>query len=64
MALEKEQMKLKNFCSSFDVPRTTALQWVHTDDFPAFCLKGRWYVDIDKYYKWREIQHKKAYKYA
>lgn len=64
MAQEKKQMKLKTFCSCFDIARSTALQWVHSENFPAYCLNGRWYVDIDKYYAWRDVQHKKVYKYA
>ena len=53
---DMKQMKLKTFCDYFDVPRTTALQWVHTKGFPAYNLSGRWYVDIDKFYKWRSRQ--------
>jgi len=60
----KKQMKLKNFCEAFDIPRTTALQWVHAIGFPAYNLSGHWYVDIEQFYKWREIQHKKSCKYA
>ena len=57
-------MKLKTFCNEFDIARTTVLQWVHSDGFPAYCLNGRWYVDIEKYYIWRDKQHKKSYKYT
>ena len=64
MNKEKQQMKLNHFCDEFDIPRTTALQWVHTEGFPAYNLCGRWYVDIAKFYKWREKQHIKFYKYA
>ena len=60
----KQQMKLKTFCEEFDVARNTVLQWVHSDGFPAYNLNGRWYVDVPKFYKWREQQHKKCYKYA
>lgn len=59
-----KQMKLKNFCEAYDIPRTTVLQWVHAQGFPAYNLCGRWYVDIPKYIKWREIEHKKSYKYS
>ena len=62
--IEKKQMKLNNFCKSYDIPRTTALQWVHAVEFPAYKLCGHWYVDIPKYLKWREEQHIKSYKYA
>lgn len=60
----KKQLKLTHFCEKFDIPRTTALQWVHSANFPAYNLHGRWYVDIEKYYKWREAEHKNFYKYA
>lgn len=60
---KKQQMKLKTFCDEFDIPRTTVLKWVHSEGFPAYNLCGRWYIDIDKYIRWRELQHKKSYKY-
>lgn len=60
----KKQMKLSNFCTEYDIARTTVLEWVHAHDFPAYNLRGRWYVDIDKYLKWRENQHRKSYKYS
>lgn len=56
----KKQLKLKTFCDLFDIARTTALQWVHTEGFPAYNLCGRWYVDVDKFYKWRDRQHAKS----
>lgn len=52
-----EQMKLKNFCRTFDVSRTTVLKWIHDEGFPAYNLCGHWYVDIYQFYKWREAQH-------
>ncbi len=54
---ELKQIKLKNFCIQYDVPRTTALKWIHSDGFPAYNICGHWYVDISKYLKWREEQH-------
>lgn len=60
----KQQMKLNNFCKAYDIPRSTALKWVHSAEFPAYNLYGHWYVDIPKYIKWREKQHAKCYKYA
>lgn len=59
----KQQMKLKNFCELYDIPRTTVLKWVHSENFPAYNLSGHWYVDIPKYLRWREKQHIKCYKY-
>ena len=50
----KKQLKLNNFCNEFDIPRTTALEWIHKRDFPAYNLLGHWYVDIHEYYNWRE----------
>lgn len=61
---DKKQMKLTSFCKEFDVARTTALKWAHSDGFPAYNLCGHWYVDMDKFYQWRDQQHKKSYKYA
>ena len=60
----KRQLKLGNFCREFDIPKTTALGWIHSKGFPAYNLCGHWYVDLDKFYKWREQQHLKSYKYA
>lgn len=55
----KKQMKLKNFCEAFDIPRTTILKWVYEHGFPAYNLFGHWYVDIDEYYKWKQVCCKK-----
>lgn len=59
----KKQMKLSNFCREYDIARTTALEWVHSKDFPAYNICGRWYVDIENFLKWREQQHKNSYEY-
>lgn len=61
---DKKQMKLNNFCKEFDIPRTTALKWINSENFPAYNLRGHWYVDVEKYYKWRDRQHTKSYKYT
>ncbi len=53
---EKQQMKLNNFCKQYDIPRTTALKWIHSETFPAYNLCGHWYVDIPKYFEWRDKQ--------
>lgn len=60
----KKQLKLKSFCEEFDIPRNTVLKWIHSDSFPGYNLCGHWYIDIPAFYKWRESQHKKSYKYA
>lgn len=57
---EKQQMKLKKFCDYYDVPRTTALRWIHAEGFPAYNLCGHWYVDVPKFLKWREDKHAKS----
>ncbi len=62
--MNKKQMKLKNFCEEFDIPRSTATQWIHSAGFPAYNLCGHWYIDIDEYYIWRKKQHQSSYKYA
>lgn len=54
----KKQLKLSNFCKEFDIPRSTVLKWIHSDNFPAYNLCGHWYVDLKKFYKWREIRRK------
>ncbi len=61
---DKKQFKLNKFCEEYDIPRSTALKWVHSADFPAYNLNGHWYVDVNGYYKWREAQHKKSQKYV
>ena len=59
-----QQMRLTTFCAEYDIPKNSALLWVHSKGFPAFKLGRQWYVDIPEYYKWREAQHKKDYRYA
>ena len=61
---EKKMMRLKNFCTEYDIPRATAIKLVHSQDFPAYKLGERWYVDIPKFLKWRETEHRRSYKYA
>jgi hypothetical protein len=57
---EKQQIKLVKFCKEYDIPRTTALRWIHNENFPAYNLCGHWYVDVPKFYKWREEQNNKV----
>lgn len=59
-----KQMKLPNFCKEYDIPRSTALKWVHSKGFPAYNLAGHWYVDIGEYNNWRNEEHRRSYKYA
>lgn len=59
LAMNKKQMKLKNFCEVYDIPRSTALRWANGDTgFPAYNLFGHWYVDIEAYFSWRELAKK------
>lgn len=62
--INKKQLKLKSFCEEYDIPRSTALKWIHSDEFPAYNLLGHWYVDIEEFYKWRTKYHKISYKYS
>ena len=62
--MNKQKMKLTTFCQEFDIPRSTALKWVHSQGFPAYNLCGHWYVDIAKFFEWRERQHTVSYRYA
>ena len=59
--LVKKQLKLNNFCNEFDIPRSTALEWIHKRGFPAYNLSGHWYVDIQEFYEWREAQKNEKY---
>lgn len=60
--MTKKQMKLNNFCKEYDVPRTTVLKWIHSNNFPAYNLCGHWYVDIEKFEQWRKEEHTKTNK--
>ena len=59
-----KMMKLSNFCAEYDIPRTSALELVHSAGFPAYKIGSRWYVDIPAFMKWREQGHRRSYKYA
>ena len=60
----KKQMKLTNFCMEFDIPKSTVIRLIHSKDFPAYKIGKCWYIDIDKYYKWRETEHQRNYKWG
>ncbi len=62
--MKKKMMRIKAFCQAYDLPYTTAIQLVHSKDFPAYKLGRSWYVDIPEFLKWRETEHKRSYKYA
>lgn len=59
-----KQMKLNNFCKDFDIPRSTAMRWIHSKSFPAYRLSGHWYIDVEEFYSWRQEEHMRCYKYA
>ncbi len=52
---EKRQLKLSAFCEEYDIPRTTAMELIYRDNLPAYKIGGRWYIDMMKFYKWREL---------
>ena len=62
--MDKKQLRLSSFCKEFDIPKNTALLWIHSRDFPAYKIGKCWYIDLPKYYEWRELEHTKNYKYA
>lgn len=62
--MEKKQLKLNHFCEEYDIPRTTALKWIHSAGFPGYRIQGHWYVDVEKYEKWKKEQHLKSLKYT
>ena len=57
--MPKKQIKLKTFCEEYDMPRTTVMEMIHRRDFPSYKLGGRWYVDEERYLKWREMYNLK-----
>lgn len=59
-----KQMALPQFIAEYGIPRSNMERLIHSHDFPAYKLGGRWYVDIPAFEKWREIEHRKQYKYA
>ena len=63
---EMKQMSLVKFMAEYGMNRTTTLKLINRKmaPIPAFKLGGQWYVDIPKFEKWREEEHKRQYKYA
>ena len=51
----KSQLKLGNFCNEYDMSRTTVLDLIYTQHFPAYKIGGRWYVDMKKFKEWRGL---------
>ncbi len=61
---EVKQVDLKTFRAMYGIPENTVLRWIHLKGFPAYKQGRKWYIDIDKYEKWRNIEHINSYKYA
>ena len=63
--IEVRQVDLKTFRAMYGIPENTAERWIHSKKgFPAYKLGHKWYVDVKKFEKWREIEHVNSYKYA
>jgi hypothetical protein len=61
---DKKQMSVETFQKCFDIGDGKMKEWIHRDDFPAYKQGRLWYVDVEKYLVWRELEHKRSYKYA
>ena len=59
-----KQMQLKQFCAEYGMTSRTVERLIYSNGFPAYKVGGKWYIDIEKYDRWREIEHRKQYKYA
>ena len=55
MENKKKQLKLSSFCEEYDFPRTTVLELIYRDKLPAYKIGGRWYIDMVKFSKCREL---------
>lgn len=65
MNTEKKQMNLKEFRETYGIPENTVRDLIDYDKkFPAYKIRNRWYIDIPKFLKWRELEHTRSYKYA
>ena len=53
--MSKKQLKLSNFCAEYDMPRTTVMELKYRENFPVYKIGSRWYVDLQKFLKWREL---------
>lgn len=54
---EKKQMRIGKFSEEYDIPRTTIMELVYREHFPAYKIGNRWYVDIPKFLKWRDLHN-------
>lgn len=63
---DKKMMDLKEFQDTYGIPVETTRRWIYDKrkKFPAYRLGNKWYVDIPKFLKWREVEHVRQYRYA
>jgi hypothetical protein len=63
---EKKQMDLKEFRNVYGIPENTVRDWIYDKKrkFPAYRLGNKWYVDIPKFLKWREVESARQTKMA
>ena len=54
---EQQQLKLSSFCEIYDIPRTTTIELIYREKLPAYKIGSRWYIDIPKFKKWRELHN-------
>jgi hypothetical protein len=57
-----QQMSLPMFIKEYGIPRSSIERLIYSREFPAYKLRGRWYIDIAMYEKWREIEHRRNVK--
>lgn len=53
--MSKKQLKLSSFCEEYDMPRTTVMELIYRQKLPAYKIGNRWYIDIPKFLKWRDL---------
>lgn len=53
------QLKLNQFCETYNISRSTAMLWIQNEGMPAYKLGGRWYIDIGEFVSWRSNKYDK-----
>lgn len=51
---DMQMMRLSTFIETYDMPRQSVIDLVHSEGFPAYKIGDRWYIDIPGFKKWRE----------
>lgn len=51
---DMQMMRMSTFIDTYDMPRQSVIDLVHSSGFPAYKIGGRWYIDIPGFEKWRE----------